>query len=199
MAQQRPLVRDLTVVRDTLIMQSVLAASDTVAVQDTLAAQDTLADSSELVAEDTLATPHTATQPDSAGVTAPVATTDTIPATIPLVSRLFHEPPARGILNDRPFLVYLFVNIDSSQIVGASINIKNDSSQVYHEYPLTGVFGRFGQRLPVEDLVGSYLEYYFLVELRDYGLLAYPQAADGHYAPFKIPLVIPTQEYFQKR
>jgi hypothetical protein len=199
LAQQHPIVvKDFTMVRDTMTVSGSITVADTVAVQDTLLAQDTLTAQSVVVPE-TVAAQDTVVLIDSLVVQDTVVVlSDATNIDVPLAGRLFHEPPAKGILNDRPFLVHLFVNIDSIQVLNVSLNLKNDSSQVYREYHMSGAYGRYGFRLPVEDLVGSQLEYYFLVELRDYGLLAYPQDTAGAYLPFQIPLVIPTQEYFQR-
>ncbi|MFC1480851.1 hypothetical protein ACFL6E_01220 [Candidatus Neomarinimicrobiota bacterium] len=203
-------MNDLTVVVDTIMVPGSLADPDTVAIKDTQVVQDTSIAQSVVAAEDTLVTQDpVAVQAsvmsvdslvvkDTIAIQDSVAVSETGTSDVSLVNRLFHEPPAKGILNDRPFQVYLFVNLDSSQVINVSLNLKNDLSQVYHEYSMSGAYGRFGYRLPVEDLAGSQLDYYFLIELEDYGLLAYPQDELGVYTPFEMPLVPPTQEYFQR-
>ena len=128
-------------------------------------------------------------QPDTLAVLAPDTT---------LVGLLFHNPPV-AILNDRPFRVDFFVDFDPEDIESVGLFIKGDSSHTYREIPLTGEDGHYQHQLPVEELRGGALTYYFLVTLKDYGLWAYPTGKDGGLEPFVINLVPPTKEFFQKR
>jgi len=128
-------------------------------------------------------------QPDTLAVLAPDTT---------LVGPLFHNPPV-AILNDRPFRVNFFVGFDPEDIESVSLFIRGDFSQTYREIPLEGEYGRYYYILPVEELRGGALTYYFLVTLKDYGLWAYPIGKDGGLEPFVIDLVPPTKEFFQKR
>ena len=128
-------------------------------------------------------------QPDTLAVLAPDTT---------LVGPLFHNPPV-AILNDRPFRVDFFVDFDPEDIESVGLFIKGDSSHTYREIPLTGEYGHYQHQLPVEELRGGALTYYFLVTLKDYGLWAYPTGKDGGLEPFVINLVPPTKEFFQKR
>jgi hypothetical protein len=104
-----------------------------------------------------------------------------------------------AILNDRPFQIDFFVDLDPDTIESISLVFRGDSSHTYKEVPLEGEYGRYSHVLPVEELRGSALTYYFLVVLRDYGLWAYPTGGDGVLQPFVIDLVPPTEKYFQKR
>lgn len=128
-------------------------------------------------------------QPDTLVVLAPDTT---------LVGPLFHNPPV-AILNDRPFRVDFFVDFDPEEIESVGLFIKGDSSHTFKEIPLEGEYGRYHYVLPVEELRGGALTYYFLVTLKDYGLWAYPTGKDGGLEPFVIDLVPPTKEFFQKR
>ncbi|MBA7634045.1 MAG: hypothetical protein GH143_05835 [Calditrichaeota bacterium] len=111
---------------------------------------------------------------------------------------LFHNPPV-AILNDRPFQIDFFVDFDPGTIESINLFFRGDSSHTYKEIPLEGEYGRYSHVLPVEELRGSALTYYFLVVLRDYGLWAYPTGGDGVLQPFVIDLVPPTEKFFQKR
>lgn len=128
-------------------------------------------------------------QPDTLVVLAPDTT---------LVGPLFHNPPV-AILNDRPFRVDFFVDFDPEEIESVGLFIKGDSSHTFKEISLEGEYGRYHYVLPVEELRGGALTYYFLVTLKDYGLWAYPTGKDGGLEPFVIDLVPPTKEFFQKR
>jgi len=114
-----------------------------------------------------------------------------------LVGPLFHNPPV-AILNDRPFRMDFFVDFDPKDIASVSLFLRGDSSQTYKEIPLTMEYTRYRHTLPVEELRGSGLTYYFLVTLKDYRLWAYPTGKDGRVQPFVIDLVPPTKEFFQK-
>ena len=111
---------------------------------------------------------------------------------------IVHQPP-RAILNDRPRVLDLFVDLKEQDIESVSLFLRTDSSQTYREIPLAGEFGWYRYILPAEDLKGSTVTYYFLVTMRDYSLWAYPTGQDGRIEPFVIDLVPPTKEYFQKR
>lgn len=128
-------------------------------------------------------------QPDTLAVLAPDTT---------LGGLLFHNPPV-AILNDRPFRVDFFVDFDPEDIESVGLFIKGDSSHTYREIPLTGEHGHYQHQLPVEELRGGALTYYFLVTLKDYGLWAYPKDEQGRIRPFVVDLVPPTKEFFQKR
>ncbi len=120
------------------------------------------------------------------------------PTAADLTGPLFHNPPV-AILNDRPFKLSFFVNFDTSEIVTVSLMLKTDTAHTYKEFPLLGKFTRYVQILPEEELRGATLNYYFLVDRKDYGLWAYPTGADGTIDPYVIDLVPPTKEFFQKR
>ncbi len=128
-------------------------------------------------------------QPDTLAVLAPDTT---------LVCLIFHNPPV-AILNDRPFRVDFFVDFDPEDIESVSLFIRGDFSQAYREIPLEGEDSRYHYVLPVEELRGGALTYYFLVTLKDYGLWAYPKDEQGRIRPFVVDLVPPTREFFQKR
>jgi len=129
-------------------------------------------------------------QPDTLAIQAPDSA---------LTGPLFHNPPV-AILNDRPFQIDFFVNFNPDTIESISLVFRSDSSHTYKEIPLEGgEYGRYSHVLPVEELRGSALTYYFLVVLRDYGLWAYPTGEDGVLQPFVIGLVPPMEEFFQKR
>ncbi|UCH64174.1 MAG: hypothetical protein JSU77_07095 [Fidelibacterota bacterium] len=126
---------------------------------------------------------------------------DTLTVQVPdsaLTGPLFHNPPV-AILNDRPFQIDFFVNFSPDTIESISLVFRNDSSHTYKEIPLHGEYNRYSHVLPVEELRGSVLTYYFLVVLRDYGLWAYPTGGDGVLKPYVINLVPPTEKFFQKR
>ncbi len=105
---------------DTILVEDSLTAPEKVAVQDTLAAQDTLVEPAVAAAVDALLVRDTVAVLDSPAAPEPSA------APTALIGRLYHAPPAKGILNDRPFQFYLFVNVDSSQVLNVSLNLKND-------------------------------------------------------------------------
>ena len=128
-------------------------------------------------------------QPDTLAIQAPDSA---------LTGPLFHNPPV-AILNDRPFQIDFFVDFDPGTIESVNLFFRGDSSHTYKEIPLEGKYDRYSHVLPVEELWGSTLTYYFLVVLRDYGLWAYPTGGDGVLQPFVIDLVPPTEEFFQKR
>jgi len=128
-------------------------------------------------------------QPDTLAIQAPDSA---------LTGPLFHNPPM-AILNDRPFQIDFFVIFDPDTIESISLVFRDDSSHTYKEIPLEGEYGRYRYVLPVEELRGSTLTYYFLVVLRDYGLWAYPTGEDGVLQPFVIDLIPPIEEFFQKR
>ena len=111
---------------------------------------------------------------------------------------LFHQPPV-AILNDRPFIVDFFVDFDPDSIAAVSLLYRSDSSSSYTEVFLPGEYGRYQYRLPVEQLRGDALTYYFLVTMKDYRLWGYPTGEGGRIEPFVIDLVPPTREFFQKR
>ena len=114
------------------------------------------------------------------------------------VGPLFHNPPV-AILNDRPFKFDFFVNFDPGEILSVSLLLRKDSSVTYQEFFLEGEFARYEYILPVHELRGAALTYYFLVNRKDYGLWAYPTGPEGAIEPFVIDLVPPTKEFFQKR
>ncbi|MFQ6030474.1 MAG: hypothetical protein ACE5Q6_23615 [Dehalococcoidia bacterium] len=120
------------------------------------------------------------------------------PAAAAFFGHIVHQPP-KAILNDRPYIMDLFLNFDSSEVAAVSLFLRDDSSQGFREIPLEGRFGRYRHVLLVEALRGTQLTYFFLVTLRDWRLWAYPLAPDGHIQPFVIDLVPPTQKFFQNR
>ena len=112
-------------------------------------------------------------------------------------SRIFYHPPY-AMLNDRPHVVDLIVEFDAHEIVSVSLYLRTDASQTYQELAMAGKFGRYSRVLPVNQLTGERLTYFFLVTMQDYALWGYPIGEDGHIQPYVIDLVPPTQEFFQK-
>ena len=111
---------------------------------------------------------------------------------------LFHNPPV-AILNDRPFRMDLIVSSNPDNISSISLFIKGDTASVFKEIPLTMQYGRCQYNVPVEELQGAALTYYFLLTTKDYRLWAYPLDEHGTLQPFVIELVPPTREFFQMR
>ena len=131
----------------------------------------------------------------------PLPPSDSLAASQPdttFVGPLFHNPPV-AILNDRPFKIDFFVSFDPREILSVSLLLRTDSSFTYKEFPLEGEFSRYEYVLPLDELRGTALTYYFLVNRKDYGLWAYPTGPEGAIEPFVIDLVPPTKEFFQKR
>ena len=112
-------------------------------------------------------------------------------------NHIFYHPPY-AILNDRPHVVDLMVEFDPDEIASVSLLLRTDASQTYQELPMTGRFGRYSRIVPVTQLTGQRLTYFFLVTMKDYALWGYPINEDGHIQPYVIDLVPPTQEFFQK-
>ena len=113
------------------------------------------------------------------------------------LNHIFYHPPY-AILNDRPHVVDLIVEFDPDAITSVSLFLRTDASQTYQELAMAGKFGRFSRILPVTQLTGKRLTYFFLVTMQDYALWGYPVGEDGHIQPYVIDLVPPTQEFFQK-
>ncbi|UCD36653.1 MAG: hypothetical protein JSW54_07355 [Fidelibacterota bacterium] len=134
---------------------------------------------------------------DSLQVASHPDTLEASPEKASLVMPLFHNPPV-AILNDRPFRMDLFVNIQPEDIESVSLFIRVDTTENFEEIPLDGKYRRYRYILPQEELRGNALIYYFLVVLKDYSLYAYPVNEDSLLEPFVIDLVPPTLEFFQK-
>ena len=128
------------------------------------------------------------------------AQADTLPASgekAALIMPLFHNPPV-AILNDRPFRMDLFVNLEIEEVESVSLFLRVDSTKNFKEIPLEGEYSRFRYMIPEEELQGEALTYYFLVTMKDYRLYAYPVDGEDRLKPFVIDLVPPTVEFFQK-
>ena len=115
-----------------------------------------------------------------------------------LVGPLFHNPPV-AILNDRPFRFDFFVAFDDTALERVSLLVRKADSLTYREIPLEGQYNRYQHVLPVDELTGSAITYYFVVDRKDYGVWAYPTSPEGAIQPFVIDLVPPTLDFFQKR
>lgn len=137
-------------------------------------------------------------EPDSISAAAQV---DTLPAAArekaALIMPLFHNPPV-AILNDRPFRMDLFVNLEIGEVESVSLFMRVDSTKNFKEIPMEGEYSRYRYFIPEEELQGEALTYYFLVTMKDYSLYAYPVDADDQLQPFIIEMVPPTKEFFQK-
>ena len=104
-----------------------------------------------------------------------------------------------AILNDRPFRFDFFVAFDDTALESVSLLVRREASLTYKEFPLVGQYNRYQHVLPVDELTGSAITYYFVVDRKDYGVWAYPTSPEGAIQPFVIDLVPPTLDFFQKR
>ena len=136
-------------------------------------------------------------QPDSLPAAVQADTVVTSPEKRSLMMPLFHNPPV-AILNDRPFRMDLFVNLEIEGVESVSLFMRVDSTKNFKEVPLEGEYSRFWYIIPEGELQGNALTYYFLVTMKDYRLYAYPVDENDQLKPFMIELVPPTQEFFQK-
>lgn len=113
------------------------------------------------------------------------------------LNHIFYHPPY-AILNDRPYIFDLVLDFEPDEIASVSLFLRTDASQTYQELAMVGKFGRYSQIVPVTQLTGKRLTYFFLVTMQDYALWGYPVGKDGRIQPYVIDLVPPTQEFFQK-
>ncbi|MCK4579323.1 MAG: hypothetical protein KAU50_11065 [Candidatus Marinimicrobia bacterium] len=110
---------------------------------------------------------------------------------------LFHSAPP-VIVNNRPYLIELFIDLDPVEIQEVLLHVRGDSAAVYQEVRLEGQYGRYRYSVPKERLQIDTLTYYFVVAQKDYGIWAFPTDSRGEITPYKLEVVESTIEYFRR-
>lgn len=108
----------------------------------------------------------------------------------------FHHAP-RVILNNRPFVIDMFVDLDAREVAKVSLFFKRDDD-LYREIIMPGKYGHYQQTLPVAELQGDTLTYFFMATMKDEGIYGYPLDEQGELRPFAIEMAEPTPELFRR-
>lgn len=111
--------------------------------------------------------------------------------------RLFFHHPPRVILNNRPLIIDMFLELDAGNIAKVSIFVKRDND-IYREMIMPGKYRHYQLTLPVSELQGDTLTYFFMASMKDEGIYGYPLDAQGKLKPFTIEMAEPTPELFRR-
>lgn len=115
----------------------------------------------------------------------------------PSNSRLFFHHPPRVILNNRPFIIDMFMDLDADKVAKVSLFVKRDND-IYREIIMPGKYGHYQLTLPVAELQGDTLTYFFMAYMKDEGIYGYPLDALNELKPFAIEMAEPTPELFRR-